>query len=68
MSTSPRFAVQQCGVYFGERDDTAVHGTRGAVCIRPAGHPEVHEDGIGHSSTAAPELVVRANGTLGWSR
>lgn len=41
----------RCGVYFGERDDSALHGTRGAICVRVANHPPISVDGVGHSST-----------------
>lgn len=44
-------SAETCGEYFGERDDTALGGTRGATCIRPKGHPPISQDGIGHSST-----------------
>jgi hypothetical protein len=42
----------RCDEYFGEAIDLDVAGgIKGARCVRPAGHPPVGIDGIGHSST-----------------
>jgi hypothetical protein len=38
----------ECGAYYGVGDGTS------AICRRPAGHPEVGEDGIGHSPQPIP--------------
>jgi hypothetical protein len=44
----PEPEPDRCGDYYGVGDGTAT------ICQRPAGHPEVSEDGIGHSPQPIP--------------
>lgn len=45
-----RERYELCGAYYGEGRTN----TRGAVCGRPAGHPPVSKDGVGHSPYFTP--------------